>query len=247
MLCVMISFLTEGKLSSCDMLIVLGTFFFVVCLACFCLASWCLSVNTACSAPCMKVCWSAGTSTQHFCDCNNKVIKWPNMLLFTLTVYAFSQSEDCKRQLQYSSAKTKGNMALVLTSINIFYNFAVICVVIGLTARYINPPCDCWCPCYGKNTIALCMWAYNHALVPDTIPQSMELYCWISFQLTLIAGLRAYCVWQIREHHCYSRLDWPLKPCVCISELTCMVCLLCILHIHTIAVMYIKSWSVYMG
>ena len=153
MLCVMISFLTEGKLSSCDMLIVLGTFCFVVCLACFCLASWCLSVNTACSAPCMKVCWSAGTSTQHFCDCNNKVIKWPNMLLFTLTVYAFSQSEDCKRQLQYSSAKTKGNMALVLTSINIFYNFAVICVVIGFAAGLSNRT-SYYCPSYyGKNAI----------------------------------------------------------------------------------------------
>ena len=74
------------------------------------------------------------------------------MLLFTLTVYAFSQSEDCKRQLQYSSAKTKGNMALVLTSINIFYNFAVICVVIGLAAGLSNR--YCYCPSYyGKNTI----------------------------------------------------------------------------------------------
>ena len=89
------------------------------------------------------------------------------MLLFTLATYAFPQSEDCKRQLQYSSAKTKGNMALVLTSINIFYNFAVICIVIVFAARFINPPCY-YCPTsYGKNTTALCI-LFNVCVVHES-------------------------------------------------------------------------------
>ena len=48
-------------------------------------------------------------------------------------MYQFPQSEDCKRQLQYSSAKSKGNIALVLTLINIVYTAVTICLVIGVS------------------------------------------------------------------------------------------------------------------
>ena len=58
----------------------------------------------------------------------------------------FSQSEDCKRQLQYSSAKSKGNTALVLTLINIVYTAVTVCLVIGISVgctryRYYYASC----------------------------------------------------------------------------------------------------------
>ena len=51
-------------------------------------------------------------------------------------MYQLSQSEGCKRQLQYSSAKSKGNIALVLTLINIVYTAVTICLVIGLSVPW---------------------------------------------------------------------------------------------------------------
>ena len=64
--------------------------------------------------------------------------------------FQFSQSEDCKRQLQYSSAKSKGNTALVLTLINIVYTAVTVCLVIGLSVgctgyRYYYAGCKLHC------------------------------------------------------------------------------------------------------
>lgn len=112
-------------------------------------------------------------------------------------------------------------MALVLTLINIFYNFAIICVVIGVTSGlYRYRPCYY---SYGKSWVIL-TWSI---LIQHVTHRSMlicsQYYISDYGATTWLCGkLGNTCILSY-SHFLPTSINWLLEPHVCILEFTCII------------------------